>query len=747
MSATARIDSAYIPVAPTARPRRRLLRPVARLTGAVFLVLAAILIAGSIGLGLYSSAHGGRVYEGVSVAGIRVGGMTRAEAQVALADRFDTYLSSPLTLTAADRSFQATPSELGARIDADASIGTAEAYGRNGSYWDRSRDWVRGVAGGAEVPPRVVFERAVLDTYLRSIAPEIVRAPIDAEIAMSTGGEPVLVPDLPGISLDLTASAHAVVRAVEGLETSPVPLATRAKPAPIAASDLQESLAGARAAVKAALVIGSDEGSWTVSRDDLKTIVSARAGQQTVQINQEPLREMIAGIATQVDRSAADAGITVDDNGALVVAPGTDAARVDVAGTVTAVVTALEAGKHVVPLAVKRAQPVITNDMAAAAATRAEALIADGMKLSWKGGGAELGRDDLLRALTITPRPGEREPFAFGMDKAAISEMLTGVAEAETVDVPATDARFRLVDGRVTLASEAKKGRQLDIDGGVKAVVAAFGRKQPVAKLTVADVKPTWTSADLGKISVGDDILGDSMTYYGTSSEPRRQNVERATQLEEGWLVPPGGIFSYDQNVGDIDKASGFATGFGIVANEGGGVTTAPVIGGGICQVSTTIFQAAFWAGMPVVERYQHPYWLTSYGQPPRGMTGLDAMVDIEDDWQLDMKFQNATDHWITVVLTADGVNVTAQIVGTDPGWNVAISDPKITNIVPKEEKMVYTDSEELPAGQELQVETAQDGFDVSIHRTVKKGDQLVDDVTLSSSFSPARNMTLRGKG
>ncbi len=747
MSATANIDSAYSPAGMTRASRRRLLKPVARLTGAVFLVLAAVLVAGSIGLGLYASAHGSRVYEGVSVAGVRVGGMTRAEARAALADRFETYLSTPLTLSADDRSFQVTPRELGASIDVDASISAAEAYGRDGSYWERSRDWVRGLTRGAAVQPRVVFDPRALDTYLRSIAPEIVRAPIGAEIAMNVGGEPVLVPDLPGVSLDLTASAYAILQTVDRLETSPVVLATRSKPAAVAAADLRESLVSARAAVKSALVLAADEGSWTVSSDDLKKIVSGRVGAKSVQINQEPLQEMIAGIATQVDRPAADAGITVDDNGALVVAPGADSARVDVPGTVKAVVSALESGHHDVPLAVARAKPAITDDMAAASAAKAEAWIADGMKLSWKGGGAQLGRDDLLRALTITAQPGAREPFAFGMDEAAIAEMLTAVAEAEAVDIPATDARFRLVDGRVTLAAEAKKGRQLDIDGGVKAVVAEFGHEQPAANLTVADVKPEWTSADLRKISIGDDILGDSMTYYGTSSEPRRQNVERATQLEEGWLVPPGGIFSYDQNVGDIDKASGFATGFGIVANESGGVTTAPVIGGGICQVSTTIFQAAFWAGMPVVERYQHPYWLTSYGQPPRGMTGLDAMVDIEEDWQLDMKFQNATDHWIAVVLTADGVNVTAQIVGTDPGWSVDVSDPKITNIVPKDEKMVYTDSEELPAGQELQVETAQDGFDVSIHRTVKKGDQVVDDLTLSSTFSPARNMTLRGKG
>ncbi len=144
------------------------------------------------------------------------------------------------------------------------------------------------------------------------------------------------------------------------------------------------------------------------------------------------------------------------------------------------------------------------------------------------------------------------------------------------------------------------------------------------------------------------DILGQSQTYYGNSSDPRRNNVERATEIEDGWLIPPDGIFSYAEFMGLVDEANGFVTGYGIVADPNGGVTTAPVIGGGICQVSTTIYQAAFWAGLPIVERWAHPYWLQGYGQAPYGMQGLDAMVNIEPGWALDLKFKNTTTTWIS---------------------------------------------------------------------------------------------------
>ena len=186
--------------------------------------------------------------------------------------------------------------------------------------------------------------------------------------------------------------------------------------------------------------------------------------------------------------------------------------------------------------------------------------------------------------------------------------------------------------------------------------------------------------------------------------------------------------------------------GFGIIAN-GGGYTTAPVVGGGVCQVSTTIFQAAFWAGLPITERYQHPYYLRSYGEAPQGLPGLDAMVNVEEGWALDLKFTNPTDDWLAVILVADGQSVTAKIVGTDPGWEVRVAEPKIIKVVPADPKMHYTDSPELPRGQDLLVETAEDGFDVTIERTVVKDGKTIDTYTVSSSFAPARNLTLRGTG
>jgi hypothetical protein len=83
-----------------------------------------------------------------------------------------------------------------------------------------------------------------------------------------------------------------------------------------------------------------------------------------------------------------------------------------------------------------------------------------------------------------------------------------------------------------------------------------------------------------------------------------------------------------------------------------------------------------------------------------------------------------------------------------NPGWQIDVSEPKITNVVKPDDKMIYTESPELPKGKELRVETAQEGFDASITRVVRDKDgQEVDRYILESTYSASRNTTLRGTG
>ena len=716
---------------------------VARVAMFVVGIAMSALVAGLV---LYGVAHAGRTYEGVRVGGVPVGGKTQAEVAALLEDRLTAYTVTPLVFEADGQRFEVRPEAVGVDVDAAASAEAALRFGRDGSWWDRSQGWVRALVSGADVEPDVSVNETSLRAALAEIAPAVVRPAADATVDMNAAGGPAVVPERHGVALDVTASRARLLAQLRGLDQGPVALALVDIPPAVTATQLAASVPNARAAVAGVFTLEAAEGVWDMDEARLREIVSVDPASGAVMVDDRAVTGFVSEAAVSIDQDAVDASITIGDDGALVVVPGVRAATVDRAATVEGMTTALLAGQRTAAVAVAREDPAITDAEAEAGRLEAEALVGVGIELTWDGGTAQIGRADLVRALTVTARPGETDPFLFGLDTDMMIETLGAVAAG--IDDPAEDVRLRYLDGEITVASQAKAGRLVDRSRSLDDLVSAIFDGAPTVALTVVDDTPAFTAKDRIAI-VLPDLLGESSTYYADSSDPRRQNVERGVNLENGWMVPPGGSFSFVENVGKIDEANGFVTGFGIVADEErGGVTTAPVIGGGICQVSTTIFQAAFWAGMPITERYQHPYWIRPYGEEPFGMRGLDAMINVEDDWALDLKFTNTTDDWMAVEVWADGERVHTRLLGTDPRWDVTVDGPDVTNVIDDSTKVTYTDSPELEKGEERQVEFAQEGFDVKITREVKdERGETIDRFTLESSYAASRNTVLRGTG
>jgi len=718
---------------------------VARLLTRVLLVVALFVVAGAAGLALYASSYQGRIYQGVQVAGLDLGGLSPTDARARLEDHFAEYAGKPLTLTAGDQSFAVTPAEAGARLDSATTIEAAMNWGRQGSLWDQSRAWTRALLHGVAIPPAIHLDPDAAHGSIAAIAPKVVKPAIDATLAFGAAGRPEIVPDVTGTRLDYVATESLLADRIAAFGRDPVPMVTHDDPADVTAASLAPNLPEADAAVDAPLILSFADAVWHVPADNLQPLLGIDPATSNLRVDRRPLHSLVAGLAAEIDHDAVDASITVDENGRLAVVPAISAARVNVDASVAAIAEGLLAGKDEIALVVDETPPAISDAMAAAAVERGEDLLDPGISLAWDDGKGMLDRGDLLRALTIHSRPGADEPFAFALDPDLIRESLEQYAL--DFDIPVQDARWRIIAGKIQLAVPESKGRELDIDGGVASVMAAFLDQKTEVRLKVRTLMPRWTGKDGSAITLGSDILGEGATWYGDSSEARRQNIEVASSYLTGWLVPPGDTFSYADSVGLITEEKGFITGLGIVDDGHGGFTTAPVVGGGICQVSTTLFQAAFWAGLPFVERHQHPYYLRTYGEAVTGLPGLDAMVNIEPDWRLDLKFKNTTGRWIAVVLVPDGANVYARIVGTDPGWEVVVPEPTIENEVKAPEQMIYTESPELPLGQERVVESAQDGFDVRIDRTVRDDGKVILQDSVFSSFAPSRNTTMRGTG
>jgi hypothetical protein len=237
------------------------------------------------------------------------------------------------------------------------------------------------------------------------------------------------------------------------------------------------------------------------------------------------------------------------------------------------------------------------------------------------------------------------------------------------------------------------------------------------------------------------DLLGQSVTSYAGSVPPRVFNVQLATRRIDGARVAPGAVFSFDDTVGDQTQAGGFKVAWGIISNNGV-PETVEADAGGICQVATTLFQAVYWAGLPIVRRFHHLYWIAHYGQPPYGRVGLDATVDFAP---VDFQFRNTTNDWIRIAATYDSTHVHMRLLGVDPGWKVSVGTPKIFNLVKTDRTVVLRPDPSLPAGTELWVEAAEDAFDVTLERLVTKGSDTVDHYVFTNHYDPARNVKVIG--
>ena len=148
--------------------------------------------------------------------------------------------------------------------------------------------------------------------------------------------------------------------------------------------------------------------------------------------------------------------------------------------------------------------------------------------------------------------------------------------------------------------------------------------------------------------------ISEGTTYFRGSTRERVQNIVTAANKLRGVVIPPGEEFSFNKRVGDVTAANGFVDSLIIRGDR-----TETGVGGGVCQVSTTVFRAAFWGGYPVLERYPHGYVVSWYGEP-----GLDASIFTPD---VDFRFRNDTGSFLLIqpeVDTAKG-RITFYFYGT----------------------------------------------------------------------------------
>jgi vancomycin resistance protein YoaR len=226
---------------------------------------------------------------------------------------------------------------------------------------------------------------------------------------------------------------------------------------------------------------------------------------------------------------------------------------------------------------------------------------------------------------------------------------------SRTVGHPPRDATFRVVSGGITVVP-AQEGRALDVHASLRALErAALSPTRRSAALTVATTEPERTTEKAQAMGITGVVGSYTTTYGGTAG--RLHNVSLVADLIDGALVAPGARFSFNATTGERNAAKGFEEAPVIINGE-----LESGIGGGVCQVSTTVFNAAFEAGLSIEKRTNHALYISHYP------LGRDATVNYPD---LDLVFRNDTDHWLLLRTFVGTGSLTVNLYGTPTGRRV----------------------------------------------------------------------------
>jgi vancomycin resistance protein YoaR len=302
------------------------------------------------------------------------------------------------------------------------------------------------------------------------------------------------------------------------------------------------------------------------------------------------------------------------------------------------------------------------------------------------------------------------------------------------------NARFIFNDDtlQLDLRESAIIGRELDIQATTAAIHSELNSGFHQIPLTfIIDEPAVGDQATAEELGISEAVSVVSTSFSGSSSG-RKQNIETASGAFHGLLVAPGETLSMAEVLGDISLDNGYAEALIIYGNR-----TIKGVGGGVCQVSTTLFRAVFFGGFPIEERHPHAYRVGYYEQG-RGSPGpgLDATVFVPI---VDFKFTNDTPNWLLLETYIYGDRLEWKFYSTSDGRSVdwrSVTSGKV-----EAPKPLYKKNSKLKKGEIKKVDYEADGLDVVVYRTVTRDTQTLYDDVIKTHYLPWRAIYEYGPG
>ncbi len=404
-------------------------------------------------------------------------------------------------------------------------------------------------------------------------------------------------------------------------------------------------------------------------------------------------------------------------------------------------------GEGEIELVIEETGPAVTDSAVAEVVATAQQLTGRPITLFVPGRTLEsdpeprvLGREE-LEGMLVLELDSDVSParYTVRLDEEEVIAWLAPLAEL--LEVPAVDARFVFNDDtrELDLIGESASGRWLDVPATLERIrdqATSDDREVPLA----IKIREPLVSDDATAIELGiTELVSVGRTYFRGSSSARVHNVATAASRFHGVVVRPRTVFSFNHYLGEVTREGGYEDAPVISVGR-----TTQDVGGGVCQVSTTSFQAVFYGGFQILQRSPHGYRVAyyEYGEGP----GMDATVFFP---HTDFQFFNDTPYHLLLetYVSETASSLTFKIYSTSDGRSVEKLETEVLNEVPHPPDR-YEENPDLEEGQIKQIDVSADGADVWVRRIVRSADgEILHEDVFYSHYLPWQAVYEYGPG
>ena len=367
---------------------------------------------------------------------------------------------------------------------------------------------------------------------------------------------------------------------------------------------------------------------------------------------------------------------------------------------------------HPVVLPIRSQPPALSAAELEAAAARVRTALSAPVRLRWQATTWTLSPWQ-LRTMLAMPGPGAT---ALRIGGPGADRYLADLRRA--LNRPARNAGWGVAQSGAVGIIPSRQGRALAVrKTAANLLVAALSRENRVARIVVATSRPTRTTAEARAMGIR-GVVGSYETIYGGDAN-RIHNVQLVSRLLDGKLIAPGATFSFNQATGARTADKGFREAPVIINGE---LQTG--LGGGVCQVSTTVFNAAYEAGLKITARTNHALYISHYP------LGRDATVNYPD---VDLRFVNDTPHWLLLRTFVGSYSLTVSLYGAPQHRRVVTETRPLVETGPPPVKREPDPS--LTVGHTVVEDSGEPSLSTSVRRLVYRGGKRLYDDTWYSSY------------